>query len=243
MHLCIDQGNSSIKVGIFQGNTLIESIIFKSSDKKDIILLFEKYPVQATIYSSVALYDEIFIKELQRAGNFVLELTHETPIPIKNEYDSPETLGKDRLAAVVGAWHIMPNNNLLVIDAGSAITFDFIDNKGIYRGGNISPGVDLRLRGLHEFTQRLPLVSAPKEEVAFIGKNTQSAILAGVVYGIVFEMDGYIDSLKNQYADLSTFLTGGSTFYFANKLKNAIFANENLVLIGLNRILQHNVQN
>jgi len=142
---------------------------------------------------------------------------------------------------VVGASFLCPDCEILVIDAGTAITYDFIDSKKVYWGGNIAPGLDLRLRALHEFTQKLPLVSV-KNETPFIGNSTDSAILSGVIYGIVFEIDGYINELKIKYPQLSTFLTGGSTFYFAAKLKNAIFAERNLVLIGLNRILQYNVQ-
>ena len=157
-------------------------------------------------------------------------------------YETPETLGKDRLAAVVGASFLKPGKDILVIDAGTAITYDFINSKKQYLGGNIAPGINLRLRSLHEFTQRLPLVQVNSES-PLLGVDTNSALVSGALYGIVFEIDGYISTLKIKYPQLSVFLTGGSTFYFDTKLKSPIFAEKNLVLIGLNRILQYNVQN
>jgi type III pantothenate kinase len=185
--------------------------------------------------------NELLVKELNSKIHRLIELTHKTEIPVENKYSTPETLGKDRLAAIVGAAYLKPGSDILVIDAGTAITYDFIDSNRNFLGGNIAPGIDLRLRSLHEFTQKLPIVE-PKTESPFLGDSTESAILSGALYGIVFEIDGYIDALKIKYPQLSTFLTGGSTFYFDTKLKNAIFAERNLVLIGLNRILQYNVQ-
>jgi len=169
----------------------------------------------------------------------VIVLSHDTKIPFENRYQTPETLGKDRVAAIAGAAFLKPGCDVLVIDAGSAITYDFIDKNNVYHGGNIAPGMDIRLRSLHGFTEKLPLV-APDAKAALLGNDTRSAIASGVLHGIIFEIDGYISSLKIKYPELSTFLTGGSTFYFHTKLKNPIFAEKNLVLIGLNRILQFN---
>lgn len=243
MQLCIDQGNSSIKVGIFEGDNLIETFIFQQFGEKEITRLFSSYPITATIFSTVALRDELLISQLKKTSKFFLELTHTTPIPIENKYATPESLGKDRLAGVIGAAFLKSGCDLLVIDAGSAITYDFIDSQGAYWGGSISPGIDLRFRALNEFTKKLPLVSLDESEtdLRFLGNDTTTSISSGVLYGIVFEIDGYIDNLKKQCPELSIFLTGGNAFYLVNKLKNAIFANRNLVLIGLNRILQHNV--
>jgi len=237
--LCIDTGNSCTKIGIFRQDELIEKIVFDRFGTSEIEAIFEKYPDASCIFSSVAKHDEAITAKIREKSAFFAEFTHETAIPIVNKYASPQTLGKDRLASVIGASFLKPNADILVIDAGSAITYDFINAKNEYLGGNISPGVNLRLRALHEFTGRLPLVEA-KAESPLLGNDTKSAILSGVLSGITFEMNGYIDTLKEQYPELSIFLTGGSTFFFANKLKSAIFANENLVLIGLNRILQYN---
>jgi len=237
--LCIDTGNSCTKIGVFRQDELVEKIVFDRFGMPEIEKIFEKYPNASCIFSSVAKHDKAIIVEIKKKSAFFIEFTHETAIPVVNTYASPQTLGKDRLAGVIGASFLKPNTDILVIDAGSAITYDFITADKKYLGGNISPGVNLRLRALHEFTGRLPLVEA-KAESPLLGNDTQSAILSGVLNGIIFEMNGYIDILKEQYPELSIFLTGGSTFFFANKLKNAIFANENLVLIGLNRILQYN---
>lgn len=241
MNLCIDQGNSSTKVGIFNQNELIESSVYVKFEKNELSDLLVKFPVQSCIISSVISNNEEIVKELNFKIPGLIELTDKTDIPIENKYSTPETLGKDRLAAIVGAAWLKPGSDILVIDAGTAITYDFIDSNRNYLGGNIAPGLNLRLRSLHEFTHKLPIVE-PKTESPFLGDSTESAILSGALYGIAFEIDGYIDTLKIKYPQLSTFLTGGSTFYFDTKLKNAIFAERNLVLIGLNRILLYNVQ-
>ena len=242
MNLCIDQGNSSTKVGVFEKNVLIEYFSFPVFGTNEIDKLLSTFNIDKAILSSVVLNNELIISEITKCVSFFLELTHETSIPVKNQYKTPETLGKDRLAAVVGAAFIKPNSDILVVDSGTAITFDFIDSNKIYFGGNISPGINLRLKALHQFTQKLPLVEVQgKKESPLLGNDTESALISGALQGVVFEIDGYIDALKIKYPQLSTFLTGGSTFYFDTKLKNAIFAERNLVLIGLNQILQYNV--
>ena len=242
MNLCIDCGNSSTKATVFNRNQLIETLVYVDFGLTEIEVLFEKFPIKNCILSSVVKNNENIIQELTRKSQYFIELTSKTTLPIKNLYETPDTLGKDRIAAVAGAAFLKPDTDLLVIDAGTAITYDFINSENEYNGGNIAPGLSMRLQAMHEFTSKLPLVEAETES-PFLGTNTKSAILAGAFQGIIFEMDGYINSLKIKYPQLSTFLTGGSTFYFANKLKNTIFAEKNLVLIGLNRILEYNVQN
>ena len=241
MNLCIDQGNSSTKLGIFDQNDLLECLVIDNLDYRKIANLFLKFPIDACIYSSVILNNSTVLDDLRKRTKILIELSYRTPIPIENKYKTPETLGIDRLAAVVGASFLKPNTDILVIDAGTALTYDFIDSNQVFWGGNIAPGLNLRLRSLYEFTQKLPLVDATIDS-PLLGNNTQTAIVSGALHGIVFEIDGYINALKIKYPQLSTFLTGGSTFYFDTKLKNAIFAEKNLVLIGLNRILQYNVQ-
>ncbi len=241
MNLCIDQGNSRTKVGVFDQDELVETFVYDQFGKNEISILLDQFSIEKCIISSVVSNNEILLEELKLVFKDFIELSHKTSIPIENLYDNPATLGNDRLAAVIGASFLNPYSENLVIDAGTAITYDFIDSKHVYRGGNIAPGLQMRLRALHEFTQKLPLVPV-KNETPFIGNSTDSAILSGAIYGIVFEVDGYINELKIKYPQLSIFLTGGSTFYFAAKLKNPIFAERNLVLIGLNRILLYNVQ-
>ena len=172
---------------------------------------------------------------------FYLALDHATPVPIQNNYKTPETLGLDRLAAAIGAKELFPGKDLLVIDAGTALTFDLVERSGTFAGGNISPGLRSRFRSLHEFTQRLPLVEE-QEHWPDIGQTTEEAIRAGVLNGMILEMDGTIDYFRKKLPGLQPVLTGGDALFFERRLKNAIFVKFEITLIGLNRILEHNVE-
>jgi len=241
MDLVIDQGNTVCKLAIFgEGDELVD---FQSCSELSVPLLlqiFKKFDIQAGILSSVKdLKPEISSFLKSQISNFIF-LDHNTPLPLKNAYMSPQTLGLDRLAAAVGAWSIQPHKPLLIVDMGTAITYDFVREDGTYMGGNIAPGMLMRFNALNIFTDKLPLVE-PKSDFTSMGIDTQSAILSGVMQGIVFEVDGYFDELRQKHAKLFASLTGGDLFYFDGKLKNSIFASKNLVLIGLNRILHYNV--
>lgn len=241
MNLCIDIGNTAVKVGVFNHDELVVDFVLASLEKGWISQLARQFALRHCILSSTAGVPGFLEEEIDTLNISYRELTATTPLPFINAYATPSTLGKDRLAAIAGAQGLLPGADVLVIDAGTAITFDFIDASGVYRGGNIAPGLEMRARALNQFTSRLPLVelSLPVE---LLGNDTRSAINNGVVYGAVFEMDGYIDSLVLKYPKLSAFLTGGSSFYFDSMLKNRTFAVKNLVLTGLNRILNFNVQ-
>ncbi len=204
--------------------------------------LLVQHPCANGILSTVIERDELLLALLKAKLATFFVLDEQMALPIQIGYETPHTLGKDRIAAVVGAQCLRPKRDVLVIDAGTAITYELLEASGLYVGGNISPGMTTRFRALHHFTQKLPLVSEP-EEVPWVGVSTVSAIQAGVVNGIVLEMDGYITQLRQKYPDLLVFLTGGHSFYFERRLKNRIFADINLVLIGLNRILEYNVEN
>jgi len=168
-------------------------------------------------------------------------LDNQTPLPIKNNYQTPETLGKDRLAAVTGAYQLYPGQNVLVIDAGTAVTYDFINHKGEYAGGSISPGLTMRFRALHTFTTRLPLLQA--EEISYLtGCNTRESILSGVMNGLRIEIDGIIDQYSILWPSFQVILTGGDAKYFEKILKNSIFASPNLVITGLKLILDYNLE-
>ena len=201
-----------------------------------------QYHPEKCIISSVADMDDMLINFLKDKMPYFLLFDEHISVPVSIEYETKDTLGKDRIAAVVGANYLQPGQNILVIDAGTAITYEVIEMTGVYKGGNISPGLTTRFRSLNLFTKRLPLVDV-SNDVPFIGTSTESAILAGVVNGIVYEMDGYIDTLKEKYGDVFVFLTGGHSFYFVRRLKNLIFADANLVITGLNRILEYNAKN
>ena len=179
------------------------------------------------------------INYLESTFDFFIDLNEYTNIPIKNLYDSKSTLGKDRLAAVIGANNFYPKSNVLVIDMGTAITFDFINKKDQYLGGSISPGLEMRFSALNHFTGKLPLLKK-NEKFSLIGSNTESAIISGVQNGIIFEIDSYINNIKKEYEDLKTILTGGDAIFFDKKLKNTIFVDLNLNFIGLNTILEYN---
>lgn len=241
MNLCIDQGNTNTKIAIFDQDNIVDLSVYENPDLQVFKRIFESHPVEHTILSSVINHQDDLLPFLKHSKKFFL-LDHHTPLPVINRYKTPETLGKDRLAAVVGAASIQKNADILVIDVGTAITYDFINAEGVYTGGDITPGIDLRLKSLHHFTQRLPQVEFD-EQVSFMGTDTTTAIQSGVLYGIVSEIDGYINRLMQKYPKLSVFLTGGDAVYFEKRLKSSIFANKNLVLIGLNRILEYNVKN
>ncbi|GHV23956.1 hypothetical protein FACS189428_7920 [Clostridia bacterium] len=165
------------------------------------------------------------------------ELNPQLPVPLTIDYKTPQTLGMDRIAAAVGAVAQQPGAHLLVIDIGTAITLDFVTAAGVYKGGNISPGPELRFKALHHFTNRLPLINE-EGNLPVWGYDTSTAIRSGVIGGIVRELDSYIAEYKKNDTIL-TFLTGGYAFYFESKLKNATFADGNLVLRGLNEILNY----
>jgi type III pantothenate kinase len=241
MNLIIDQGNTFTKIGVFEQDNSIEEFSIPANEiENKLNELFSAYPIENSILSSVIHTSPKTIDLLRSKSKKFIELNENTPIPIKNCYETPSTLGKDRIAVAVAANYLKPNTNNFVIDAGTTITYEFINAKGEYLGGNISPGMRMRFSSLHAFTKKLPLIE-PAEKVDFLGNNTQSAILSGVINGITFEMNSYINILKEKYIDLTIFLTGGDTFFFESTLKSRTFACKNLLLVGLNRILNYNV--
>jgi len=240
LNLAIDIGNTRIKAGVFDGEVLVESMVFDMSGDDLIASFARSNNVQNVIVCSVNA-DEIEIEALlPRVPGVVIELTDRTKIPIVNSYETPSTLGKDRLAAVVGGYHLFKNSNVLIIDAGTCITYDLVTAAGEFVGGNIAPGLDMRLEAMHHYTARLPLVRKGIES-GFLGKTTEEALRNGAVQGILLEIEGYIRRLEGQYGTLETVLTGGDARYFADLMKTKIFVRSNLVLTGLNEILKVNV--
>ena len=190
----------------------------------------------ACILSCVSEVDQKVINVLIQKAVHFMELTAETRLPINNLYKTPETLGKDRLAAVVGAYSLFPGKDILVIDAGTALTIDFVDREGNYHGGIISPGLNMRFRALHEYTKKLPL-QAYKDDFEIIGDSTTSAITSGVQNGIIFEVNAYINYFVKKFPQLVNILTGGDINFFVNKIEKCIFAEPNLVLFGLEKLI------
>lgn len=243
MNLCIDQGNSRTKIAIFnREGKMVNNFIYKYFTAQDVEKLCSLYPIENSILSSVVNVDVAVVNVLHRRSKRFVLFDYSTPVPIVNGYDSPRTLGQDRLAAAVGAHFLAPNKNLLIIDAGSAITYDFLTEKGEFLGGNIAPGLSMRFKALKNQTKKLPLVEIDEKQIIpLFGKNTHDAILAGVVRGIRFEIEGYIHTLERRNEEFSTFITGGSAAYIMANLRESVVFEKHLVLIGLNQILAHNL--
>ena len=241
MNLIIDIGNTVAKIAIFEGNTVVDVIRGSNHSLDCLSMLCHKYPIDRAIIASVITLSNTIRRQLAKLSFPVIELSYKTPVPITNLYRTPETLGMDRLAAVIAAHNQQPAHNLLVIDAGTAVTFDFIDSDGRYHGGNISPGIYTRFKTLNACCDKLPLIER-NGDTPIYGYDTETAIRAGVIRGMEFEITGYIHQMKQKYPDLLVFLTGGDKFSFDSNLKSIIFADRFLVLKGLNRILNYNVK-
>jgi len=240
MNLIIDIGNSLTKIALFKN----KKVVFLKQYSSININVLEKLimghnDIQQGIISNVGAEDDNIIGFLnQHLTNFVI-LDEKTPLPIENLYETKSTLGKDRIAAATGGHYLFPGKNVLVIDAGTALTYEFINSKGQYLGGGISPGLKMRFNSLHENTIRLPLVE-PEKEFSFPAKTTKNAIISGVQSGIIYEIDGIINELIEQFKVLKIVITGGDSIFFERKLKNSIFVDSKLVLKGLNQILEFN---
>ena len=242
MNIVIDQGNTSAKVAFFYEYKLFTSFIFKPLTVDKLRKLLNKFSPSYGILCSVAEIN-FEITELLNSSLLKFYVFDQTlKLPVQINYKTPQTLGKDRVAAIVGAWRNHKNKNILVIDSGTAITYDLLNASGVYLGGNISPGMTIRFMALNKYTKRLPLIDE-QGDLPKLGYDTETAIRSGVVGGIVKEMDAYINEYKKQYPGLLIFLTGGHSFYFETKLKNSTFADGNLVLTGLNEILNYQNEN
>ena len=226
---------------------MVKHLIYKSFSSADVERLFDLYDITDSIISSVVDIEAAVVNTLHRRSQHFVLFDHNTPVPIINRYDTPETLGQDRLAAAVGAKTLCPEENLLIIDAGSAVTYDFVSDEGEYMGGNIAPGVKMRLTMLQRMTKKLPLVEVEENElIPLFGTNTRDAIAAGVVRGIAYEVKGYMRTLAEKVPHFRTFVTGGHAPYILNNVRSSrsekreLRHEKYLVLIGLNEILRFN---
>lgn len=204
LNLVIDCGNTLIKAAAFDGNSMEQKLIFSSADELQAFLSDKSF--HTVLISSVSL-PAVQVLEWAHAAK-KLQLNANLPLPIINKYKTPHTLGVDRIAAVCGALDIYPARNCLVIDAGTAITYDFIDRDKNYWGGAISPGIGMRFKALHTLTERLPLISAT-EHFKLVGDSTETSIQSGVLNGVVGEMKEFIENYRKLYPDLGVVLTGG----------------------------------
>ncbi|QJW90080.1 type III pantothenate kinase [Spirosoma taeanense] len=249
MNLVIDWGNSSLKTGWFREDKQIVTGHYPSVDA----LLAELdgaspgQPAHVLVSSTSRPADEIRAG-LSGLNSEIRILDAQTPVPIRKAYDTPHSLGTDRVAAAVGAASLFPDQACLVLDLGTCLTADFVDPDATFQGGLISPGLRMRFRAMHEQTARLPLVEPPTDGHGLdwpelTAKNTRSAMLSGVVNGLAFEMNGLLDAYRQKWPDLVVVLCGGDASVFESHLKPPIFAVPELVLVGLNRILRYNVEN
>ena len=236
MNLTIDIGNTLAKLILFDGSEPIHEEILPKDLHEVLERITAQYQPERCAWCNVSGNDAEIEKALTILPCPVTHLVGTTEVPITVCYKTRNTLGADRLAAVLGATTLYPNTDLLVIDAGTCITYDFVDAKGNYLGGNISPGVDMRFKALHHYTARLPKIEA-EGELPEMGLNTETAIRCGVIRGLTYEIEGYAHDLKMRYPNLRVFFTGGSNFSFSQPFCDQLLTDPYLVARGLNRLL------
>jgi type III pantothenate kinase len=240
MNLIIDIGNTRVKLAVYEGDEMLQKNISPKNEYlnyiKKTIKIFPK--IKHGIISSVDFFTKEEEEELKKIIHLHI-LDNKTVLPFKNLYQTPKTLGIDRIALIAAAAYQFKNNNTLVIDAGTCVTYDFINDKNEYLGGAISPGLSMRYKALNELTAKLPLLVA-NDDNYFIGNSTESSIHSGVINGLVNEIDANILQYKQSFNNLTVILTGGDTNFLSKRLKSSIFANSNFILEGLNHLLQIN---
>ncbi|MEQ8714462.1 MAG: type III pantothenate kinase [Cyclobacteriaceae bacterium] len=233
----IDWGNTLIKAGIFFNGELRER--YEAPGAKELIDKLDFAHMHQLIISSVSHDPGVILSAMSKVKHKIV-LEASTPLPFVNHYITKDTLGNDRKAAVAGAQEMFPGRSCLVIDVGTCITYDFVENGRDYRGGMISPGIHIRLKGMHTFTGRLPQINQVDEVPLWEGQTTRESMLSGVINGITMEIEGMINTSKSKKGDLQVIMTGGDRLFFESRVKEDIFVAPELVLIGLNAILEFN---
>ena len=239
MNLVVDIGNTLLKLAVFDGGRLVAQQCVGELREETFAGLLGGARAARAVVASTRGEAPALVEAVRRHTDYLLEFTPATPVPIGNAYLTPATLGRDRLAAAVGAATLYPRRNALIVDFGTAVTLDFVSADGVFRGGCISPGMAMRFRALHEYTAALPLCDAT-DSAELLGRTTDEAVRLGVMNSLAFEIEGYIARMQGEIEDLCVIFTGGDTNFFAKRIKNTIFANCNLVFWGLNRILEYN---
>jgi type III pantothenate kinase len=241
MDICMDIGNTRTKVGVFNRGSLVGDVLVLDNPVRDVSALALRYPLKYALVSAVSDAGSAVLQALRSAGVHALELTAQTPLPFSNAYHTPQTLGKDRLAAVAGAHALFPGRNALVVDAGTCIKYDLLDAEGVYHGGNIAPGLHMRLRAMHEQTARLPMVPFALPEAIF-GQCTQTALQNGGLRGAILEVQGFIQLFSAKWPQLVGVLTGGDAPFLQPHLGFPGLVHEPALLLkGLHHILTHNL--
>ena len=240
MNLIFDIGNSSTKMALFDGYKKIKSVRTKHFNCDELQRIFSPLTnnIEKVIVSTVRDTPEFILDLATLNIPYIHILSHKSKLPFNNEYQTPETLGTDRIAAVAGAYMHFPGKKVLIIDAGSAVTYDFLSGKS-YKGGNISPGISMRFKALNKFTGKLPLASTTQKFYS-PGRNTIEAITAGVINGIVYEINEYIRTFEKKNNSFNIILTGGDSEFFKDKIDYHITYAPDIVIDGLNYILEYN---
>lgn len=238
-NLVLDRGNHATKAYIFDDGKIAGSASFNVAEENALLDFIAKQEFNAAILCSVRGDDEQLLNVLKSQKNFV-RFSHRTPVPIKLSYATPETLGPDRIAAALAGWQLSGDGNVLTIVAGTCITYNLVETGGVFTGGAISPGLNMRLKAMHEFTGKLPLVSM-KGDYPLTANTTESSLRSGALNGAVREVGGMIASYGALYPNLKTVISGGDGEFLAEALKNGIFARPDLVAEGLYSILKFNV--
>ena len=236
MNLVLDFGNTRIKAGLFENDILKKTLV--EFDMLEIISALKNFQIDKIFVASVVELPMETIKEIEKIGNPIF-FHATTPTPISNFYQSVNTLGSDRLAAACGAYQLFKGSAFLVIDAGTCIKYNYTDKNGNFIGGGISPGLAMRFKAMNKFTNKLPLIAFDENYHDLIGNNTQSSIRMGAQLGMIAEVRGIIEQYKQMDASINIVLTGGDTAFLQKGLKNGIFADPDLILKGLNSILNY----
>lgn len=236
-NLVIDIGNTRIKSALFEGKTLLGDHTFDSLDSG--LGFWKEMEFEHSLVSSVSLTKEEIKSALPFPFHF---LTNNSLLPIQNGYSTPKTLGLDRIAAAVGAWQLAGKGPVLAIDLGSCITYELVDDLGVYRGGAISPGLQMRAKAMSAFTARLPMVELGEKPETPTGDSTNTCLRAGIWYGVEYELIGQMEAYHIKFPEIKVYICGGDSQSFESLAKDHIFVVPNLVLHGLNCILNHNVE-
>lgn len=240
-NLVVDRGNHLTKVYVFSGEKIVNHAAFTNEQENELHSFIQQSDADAAILCSVQASDEKLVTELKRKKIFIL-FTHKTATPLKISYATPETLGPDRIAAALAGWQLSGGGNVLTVVAGTCITYNIVEASGTFAGGAISPGFNMRLKAMHEFTGKLPLVRM-KGDFPLTANTTESSVRSGALNGAVREVAGMMASYGSLYPSLKTVISGGDGVFLAEALKNGIFARPELTAEGLNTILNYNVSN
>jgi type III pantothenate kinase len=236
VRLAIDQGNTRVKLGVFDGSTLVKTYVYKQCATRTLKQIIHRHQIRQVAICASGNLEDGWKEVLESSTEIVRHLDHTIKLPIDISYTTPHTLGKDRIAAAIGAYRLQVGTHYLIINMGTCITMDVLTQVGKYLGGNISPGLKMRVQAMHKFTARLPQVDVEVPEV-LIGFNTVSALQNGGVKGALREIESFIEEISAQYAPLTIIVSGGDAPHLVSYSKYQIFARPNIVLEGLNEIL------